>query len=175
VAKIQPIAVSNSSPLIYLTRIGRLSLVRDVYGKIWIPEAVFSETVTQGKRLQIIDASIIEKAVGDWIIKEEIKQEFALKYDFLDRNEKLGLGERDALKLCKQLNADIFIADDKEARRVAKLLKLKHIGTCGILIKAHKQGLISTREASDMLDDLIRIHFRMEPALYRRILKELAL
>lgn len=45
------------------------------------------------------------------------------------------------MKLCKQLNADLFIADDKEARRVAKIMKVKTLGACGILIQACGQGL----------------------------------
>jgi predicted nucleic acid-binding protein len=71
VDRIQPKVVSNSSPLIYLTKISRLDLIQNAYGKVWIPEAVFKEAVTQGKILKITDASIIEEAVGRWILKEK--------------------------------------------------------------------------------------------------------
>lgn len=169
------IVVSNSSPLIYLAKIGRLTLVKDVYGKVWIPERVFNETVVHGKALGITDASMIERANGDWIVKTGIKPEIDLEYRFLDGNEKLGKGEREALKLCKQLNADIFIADDKEARRVARILRIKPIGTCGVLIEACKHGLVSVSEASEILGELVKAHFRISPALYRRILRELGL
>ena len=173
VDRIQPKVVSNSSPLIYLAKISRLNLVKNVYGKVWIPAAVFNEAVTQGKILKITDASIIEEAVGRWILKERIKAETDLKYSFLDENDKIGLGEKQALKLCKQLNADIFIVDDKEARRVSRILRIKPIGTCGILVQAHRKGLISINEAQEILDNLIKAQFRIDSIVYRAIIKEL--
>jgi len=172
VNRIQLRVVSNSSPLIYLAKIGRLNLIKNVYGKIWIPEAVFHETVTQGKILKITDASIIEKAVGKWILKEKISSETDSKYAFLNENNKIGLGEKQALKLCKQLNADIIV-DDKEARRVSRILRVKPIGTCGILVQAHRKGLISTNEAEQILDNLIKTNFRIDPTVYRSIIKKL--
>jgi len=173
VDRIQQKVVSNSSPLIYLTKIGRLNLIKNVYDQIRIPEAVFNETVTQGKILKIIDASIIEEAIGKWILKERVNSETDSKYTFLDENNRIGLGEKQALKLCKQLDADIFIVDDKAARRVSRILKIKPIGTCGILVQAHRKGLISTNEAEQVLDDLIKAKFRVDSTVYRLIVKEL--
>lgn len=171
--RIQQKVVSNSSPLIYLTKIGRLNLIKNVYDQIRIPEAVFNETVTQGKILKIIDASIIEEAIGKWILKERVNSETDSKYTFLDENNRIGLGEKQALKLCKQLDADIFIVDDKAARRVSRILKIKPIGTCGILVQAHRKGLISTNEAEQVLDDLIKAKFRVDSTVYRLIVKGL--
>jgi hypothetical protein len=173
VDRIQPKVVSNSTPLIYLAKINRLNLTKNIYGKIWIPEEVFNEAVTQGKILKITDASIIEEAVGGWILKERIKPETNLKYAFLDENDKIGLGEKQALKLCKQLNASLFIVDDNEARRVSRIIRIKPIGTCGILVQAHRKGLISINEAQEIIDDLIKAEFRIDSIVYSSIIKEL--
>jgi len=156
-----------------LAKIGRLNLIKNVYGKIWMPEAVFHETVTQGKILKITDASIMEEAVDKWILKERISSETDSKYAFLDENNKIGLGEKQALELCKQLNTDIFIVDDKEARRVLRILRIKPIGICGILVQAHRKGLISTNEAEQIMDDLIKAKFRIDPTVYHLIIKKL--
>lgn len=40
--------VSNSTPLIALSRIGKLDILRVVFGTIAIPEAVFNEVVKDG-------------------------------------------------------------------------------------------------------------------------------
>ncbi len=173
VARIQPKVVSNSSPLIYLAKVSRLNLLKKVYGKVWIPEAVFDEAITQGKILKITDAAILEEAVGRWIFKERIKPETDSKYAFLDENDRIGQGEKQALRLCKQLNADIFIVDDKEARRVARILKIRPMGTCGILILAFRKGLISATEVEQILDDLIEAKFRIDSTVYRLVIKEL--
>ena len=40
--------VSNASPLINLARIGKLTLLRDLYGELIVPEAVWQEVVVEG-------------------------------------------------------------------------------------------------------------------------------
>ena len=171
----QVVVVSDSTPLIYLAKIGRLNLLRGVFEKIYIPEAVFNEAVTQGKELNMSDAFIIEKAVGIWIIKEQVEPKVDAEFRFLDTNTKLGSGEKEALKLCKQLNAVYFIADDREARRVSRILNIKPIGTCGILVQTFRQASITEGEALQILDDLVKVGFRISSAVYRRILDELGI
>jgi len=167
--------VSDSTLLIYLAKIGRLNLIKEVFGKVYIPDAVFDETVTAGKRLKMTDASIIERVIGEWIIKESVKPEVNMEYRFLDDNVRLGRGEKEALKLCKQLNAEYFIADDREARRISKILNIKSIGTCGLIIQAWRKGSITRREVLQILDELAKAGFRIGPRVYLRILKELGI
>jgi predicted nucleic acid-binding protein len=166
--------VSDSTPLIYLAKIGRLDLLRCVTENVHIPEAVFNEAVTQGKGLNMSDAHIIEKAVGAWITKERVKPEVDAEYNFLDANAKLGSGEKAALKLCKQLNAAYFIADDREARRVSRIMNIKPIGTIGVLVQAFKQSCITEGEALQALDDLVKAGFRISTAVYRGVIEELS-
>jgi len=169
------VVVSDSTPLIYLAKIGKLSLVRDVFEKVFIPEAVFNEAVAQGKALNISDASIIENAVGIWIIKEQVEPKVNTEFRFLDTNTRLGFGEKEALKLCKQLNAEYFIVDDEEARRVSGILNIKPVGTCGVIVQACRQGLTTNREALQIIDELVKVGFRIGPTAYRRLLDELGL
>ncbi|MBX5321266.1 MAG: DUF3368 domain-containing protein [Candidatus Bathyarchaeia archaeon] len=161
------IVVSNSTPLIYMAKIGKLNIIRNVFAKIFIPEAVFEEAVIKGKALDMSDAYIIERAVGTWIIKEQIRPEVDAEYRFLDTNPRIGLGEKQAIKLCKQLNAKHLIADDKEARKVSKMLNITPIGTCSIIIQAYKQKLITKKEALQTLDELLKVGFRINPEVYR--------
>ncbi len=44
-----PGTVSNSTPLIHLAKIGKLELLRDFFGTVLIPQAVFDECVTEGR------------------------------------------------------------------------------------------------------------------------------
>jgi len=97
------------------------------------------------------------------------------EFRFLDTNTRLGFGEKEALKMCKQLNADYFIADDREARRVSRILNVKSIGTCGIVIQACRQGSITNTEALQIMDELVKVGFRISPTVYRRVLDELGL
>ena len=119
------------------------------------------------------DASIIEKAVGTWVIKERVEPEVDAEYRFLDTNTRLGHGGMEALKLCKQLDAAYFIADDREARRVSRILNIKPIGTCGTVVQAFRQGSITKRDALQTIDNLVKAGLSISSAVYRRILDEL--
>lgn len=174
-SSLRRVVVSDSTPLIYLAKVGKLGLVKDVFERVFIPEAVFNEAVAQGKALNISDASIIEGFVGAWIIRERVKPEVDAEYSFLDTNLRLGLGEREALKLCKQLSADYFIVDDREARRTSRILNIRPIGTCGLIVQSCRQGSTTSREALQIVDDLVKAGFRLDPTVYRRILDELGL
>jgi len=55
--------VSNSSPLINLARIGKLGLLRELYGELIIPEAVWHEVVVEGSGQPGAD----EVKGADWI------------------------------------------------------------------------------------------------------------
>ena len=167
------VAVSDSTPLIYLAKIGRLDILRTVFQEIHIPEAVYKEAVTQGKALNLPDASIIDKAVGTWIARDPVEPETDAEYGFLDTNTRLGQGEKDALKLCKQLDAAYFVADDREARRVSRILNIKPVGTCGAVVQAYRMVSITEREALQIIDDLVEAGLRISSTVYRKILDEL--
>jgi len=62
-----------------------------------------------------------------------------------------------------------------EARRVAKILKIRPIDTCGVPVQAYRRNLITTREAEEILHSLVRVQSRISPNLYRRILHEIGL
>ena len=168
-------AVSDSTPLILLAKIGKLELIQNVYQQIHVPDAVFDEAVTQGKALGISDAYIIEKAVGVWIFRTQVDSLVDAEYGFLDTNTRLGIGEKEALKLCKQLDAAYFLTDDREARRVARILNITPIGTCGTVIQTYRQGFIRQKEALKIVDDLVLAGLRIDATVYRRILEELEL
>lgn len=170
-----PTTVSGSTPLILLAKIGRLGILEVLFKNIYIPEAVFNETVSQGKTLHLPEAYLIEKTIEVWIIKTRVTPEVDTEYGFIDTNTRLGRGEREALKLCKQLNATYFLSDDNEARRVARILNITPIGTCGTVIQTYKQGFIKQKEALKIVDDLVLAGLGIGATVYRRILEELEL
>ena len=64
------IVVADSTPLIALARVGRLELLRDVFGRVIVPDAVWRETVQDGQgqsgASEISAASWIERrTLGD--------------------------------------------------------------------------------------------------------------
>lgn len=47
-----PAVVSDSSPLIYLTRLGRFSWLEELFGIVTIPQAVWDEIVRDGRSFE---------------------------------------------------------------------------------------------------------------------------
>jgi len=77
--------------------------------------------------------------------------------------ENLGLGEREAISLAKELSADYVLIDERLAREVAFRSGLAVIGTVGVLEHAAERDLIDLRACFDRLR---RTNFRCEAGLF---------
>ncbi len=128
------LVVSNSSILIHLSRIGKLWLLKEIFGRIVIPKAVYEECTFENK------AGSKEIKSLEWIEVREIKdQNFNKVLRML-----LDDGEAEAIVLALETKANLILLDEAEARRIAKNLGLKVAGTIGIQLKAKKMGLIKS-------------------------------
>jgi uncharacterized protein len=137
-------AVSNSSPLILFARIGRLDLVRSLFGEILVPPAVWDEVVTMAAGR----AGEREVRAADWIRRRQLPgSTIAKQFAGLDP------GEAEALTLVASLDVDTpILLDDQQARRVARASGLYVIGSGGILGRAKEAGHIPA--VSPSLSDL---------------------
>ncbi|MFA0784850.1 MAG: hypothetical protein YYHSYBAR_003241 [Candidatus Fervidibacter sacchari] len=78
-------------------------------------------------------------------------------------------GERAVLAQALQEGIDSVVLDDMEARRIARRLGLKPIGTVGLLIVARQRGLIDSLKTE--LDRLKALGFWLSEELYREALR----
>jgi predicted nucleic acid-binding protein len=153
------IVVSDTSPILSLALIGRLDLLRDLYGTILIPEAVRSEisAVQRGGAREIAQA--------DWILTRSINPDLVLKLLLREVDR----GEAEAIELALQLNADVLLIDERKARHLAAYLELGVIGLLDVLQEAKQRQLITS--VKPILDDLVtRARFRLSHKLYQRTL-----
>ena len=80
-------------------------------------------------------------------------------------------GEAEAIALAHEVGAEVVLLDERDARRAAKQLGLRVLGTVGILVWARRVGsLASLREALDALRTQAR--FRISRTLYEQALSE---
>jgi uncharacterized protein len=119
------LVVSNSSPLIALDRIGKLGLLKELFGEVSVPSAVVRE----------IGPSI---AARPWLLQRAMSSSANLSVLRLS----LGAGESEAIELAFELRPQCLILDDRPARRMAQGLGLPVIGTLGILLGAKRRGLL---------------------------------
>ncbi len=126
------IVIADSACLIGLSKINRLSVLRDLFGKILIPPAVFHEVVVQGAGKP--GAQEVKNAA--WIETRHINNRLAVDAFKLT----LGAGESEAIALAVECQADFIILDDWNARQTALGLALPVIGTVAVLKKAAEKG-----------------------------------
>ena len=68
-------------------------------------------------------------------------------------NELLGRGEAEAIKLAREMNADLLLTDDRTAKAAATHLGIKCSGLLGLVVRAKQSGrLSSVRDIIDVLE-----------------------
>jgi uncharacterized protein len=157
------IVVSDASPLINLFAIGELEILRQLYGKIVIPEAVHNEIVLLGR------GKPGSKELDDlnWIEKKLVKD----KNFVIALTNELDKGEAESIALAVEYNADLLLIDEKIGRRVASRFDLNYIGLLGVIVLAKRRGIIENVEP--LLKKLsIEAGFWIKPNLYRLVLSE---
>ena len=147
------IAVSNSSPLIFLAKINQLNLLFALFDKIFIPQAVFQEVVVTGKRNGQLDAFLVEEQIIEGKIEIREYDTTKVKFPHL-KNHALHPGELEAIHLALSLSEDVILLDDEEARVFARTLGLQVKGTLGLLIDFKKSALIDQKKSLEMLQQL---------------------
>ena len=62
------IVVSNTTPLIYLSKANKLHLLKNLFENVHVPAEVYNEAVKSGLSKGYSDARRIDAACKDWII-----------------------------------------------------------------------------------------------------------
>jgi predicted nucleic acid-binding protein len=141
--------VSNTTPILALLRIEKLDLLRELYGRIMVPEAVYNE-IEAGKNTGIY----MDIATLDWISIEKIQN--AAQTNPPPELARLDLGETEAIMLTLEQNADLLIIDEKHGRECANCLNIPITGTVGVLLRAKQRGMIP--EIAPLLERLVSAH-----------------
>jgi predicted nucleic acid-binding protein len=146
--------ISNSSPLIALTQIGRLDLLRQLHTSICIPPAVAAEVEPTVAKLP------------DWVIV----QEPARPLQPTAVSGSIGPGEREVISLGLESGSALLILDEQPARRLATSLGLRVIGTVGLLMAGKERGFLA--KIRPELDHLLAVRFFMDQDLYDRVIAQ---
>lgn len=134
--------VSNTTPLISLSSIGKINLLQELFGEIVVSQAVYSEIkAKRGYGYDEVDS--------DFISIQSIQ---GINYKDLLLNQ-LDLGEAETIILAKEINADFVIIDENIGYRIAKNSNLEVIRTLSILVQAKARGLIPALKP--LLDEMI--------------------
>lgn len=150
--------VVNTTPLIALAEIGKLHLLRDLYGEISIPNAVFEEIKSEPAYTEVCNASA-------WI--NVVSVDTSDKKNML--SSRLHAGEVEVIQYAGDSSADLVVLDDQLARKTARFLGLTITGTMGILIKAKEKGYIQA--VKPIMEKLIQNGLFISPEVQAAVLK----
>jgi predicted nucleic acid-binding protein len=152
--------ISNTSPVFYLHRLRSLDLLRKLYQRIIVPEAVVDEL--KAGRDQGED--VPEVAEYDWIEVRSVRVP-----ELIRLITDLGAGEAQVLALALEEPGSLVILDDRLARQIAKLQNIRMTGTAGVILKAKQEGYVSA--VAPLLEKLLQLNFRLSETAKASILK----
>ena len=140
------IIVADTGPVNYLVALGRAGMLRELYGGVTIPPAV---------RVELLHPRTPEP-VRRWELNAPTWFDVIVPTGEAELPT-AGSGEREAIRLAKDLGAPL-LCDDRQAVRAARSEGLKVTGTLGVLIEAHARGRLSIKAEIARLGDETSFH-----------------
>ncbi len=153
------IIVADTSPINYLILIDAIHVLPELYQKVVVPNAVFEELQNEQTPKKVREWI---NNLPEWFVVNQVTVLLDAELFELDR------GEREAIALVEQINADAIIIDERAGREEAKKRGIFVIGTLGILNSAAEKELIDLR---DMFNRLQNTSFRVSEKLISDLLK----
>ncbi|MBW1699264.1 MAG: DUF3368 domain-containing protein [Deltaproteobacteria bacterium] len=132
--------VSNTGPIIALSSIGYLEILKRIFEEVVLPETVHNEIMQGGK--DFAGLGFYRKA--RWIKVRSLAGSIEpLIGTLLDK------GEASVIHLAREIGADFVLIDERKARKIAREIYGVHVvGSARILVEAKHRCLISNvREA----------------------------
>lgn len=125
--------VVDASPLILLGKTDHLDLLAALAEVLIVPEAVAREVGAKPDGARLLET--LAKNARYVVVQDEAVPPEILAWD-------LGPGETQVVANARRHGAARVVLDDLEARRCAKAMGLKVIGTLGIVARAKRAGRI---------------------------------
>ncbi len=125
--------VVNASPLICFFKSGLVDLFPALFKDVAVPEAVIREVMAKGKTdfaAQTLISNRWIRRIGDIVIDPRVAS-----WD-------LGDGENAVLSFALKNREFFALMDDREARRCAKSLQCRYMGTLGMVVLAKRKGVV---------------------------------
>lgn len=153
----RPFAVTNTTPIISLVGIGQLGLLDDLFERVVVPFAVWTELADKPGAPE--------------------PQELALRRNIMvlptlsgpPEAAHLHAGERAAIAFALSRPGAWVLLDERDARETAKSLGLQVRGTLGILGEAKRVGLIP--EVRPLVERMVQNGSWLAPPLIEAVLR----
>lgn len=156
--------VCNASPLIFLSKIGRLDLL-DAYN-LYIPSQVEAE-ILAGIKKKREDA----KPIADYLKNRKIEPVKVIPLRNMPSS--LGAGERAVISLAVRERIKHVFIDEAKARTVARFNGLEPKGTIGILWDSYKNGKLDKQAIETLSLHLLERGYRIREEVFIEFFKKI--
>lgn len=157
--------VFNSSPLIFLSRLNFLDLFLTNKAQFLLPESVQEEiSAKQDQSSTHINTLIAENKL--------LVQKVQLISLANRLNERLGIGESQAITLGVELQPDYIILDDFAARKEAIRLGLNVKGTLAVIRKLQLDCKINISDLDILYQQIRNVNFRVKREIFDSIFED---
>jgi predicted nucleic acid-binding protein len=153
--------IADAGPLIALSRIGRLALLEQVFGEVWITETVRHELLSQG---DFPGQTEIAAALEHWLHSVSVDLS-----DWFTLNPDIDPGEASSICLAEHYPNSLLVIDDKAGRQEAQTRGLRYMGLAGVVRLAKQAGLIDA--ARPLLEALQGAGYFLGDAVMHKILR----
>ncbi len=158
----QHFVVADAGPLIALSRIGALNLLRQLLGEVWITSVVRHELLDTGP---FQGQTEIVHVLSAWLRETTVEI-----MDWRSIHPGIDPGEASSICLAEQHPNSLLIIDDRAGRLEAKARGLRYIGLPGLIVQARRMGKLD--EARPLLDALRRVGYFMSDTLMAQLLQQ---
>lgn len=152
------IVVADTSPLRYLILIEHVHVLPALFGDVMVPPAVVAE-LTNERTPQEVRTWLANRP--EWLHIQAPREPLRQLREAIDD------GEREAIALALEVQADALLIDDRDGRRHAEALNCPVMGTLGVLANAADHGFADLPTA---LERLRLTNFRVDARLIEQIL-----
>jgi predicted nucleic acid-binding protein len=166
-----PIVVSDAGPLIYLSQINQLTLLRGLFSEVLISERVKFEACDEGLRLHYPDAAAIANAIDNqWLKVEAVPKRLITSAVKLASGENISKADAESLLLAVDKKAELVV-DEKLLSSLAKMYGLKIWSTWTILLEALSRNLIVIADIEAAVEELGKRKFKLNSAQAQAVLE----
>jgi len=158
-------AVFNSSPWIFLAKLGIIEPALSLFRQVYLPLSVSKEILSKPDESASILKELQKNRQIDIFEARNTRLVNAL-------GNRLGRGEAEAISIAIELDADVVALDDYTARSEAARLGLEVKGTLGIIRKLIELERFQCN-IGELFDNLKSMNFRVKDNIFWEIFKNM--
>ncbi|WP_287604139.1 DUF3368 domain-containing protein [Thiothrix sp.] len=163
-AKRMSVVIADAGPLIALSHIQQLDLLRGVFGEVLITSVIRAEILPMTD--YVGKASLLAALESGWIRTLDADSD-----DWQPLGSGVDAGEASAIRLACQLSGALLVIDDRAGRAEARARRLRFTGTAAVVGLAKRKGLILA--ARPLLYALRDSGYRLSEAVIQAVLDDM--